>query len=221
MDQLPTKEQERIKADSIKTYPIGQSPFQKRHGYIAGATAEAVRAIPLVEALKRAVELTDDLPVDWTGTGSPKEGEKDAKIWAEKWRTEVIVPLSSYTGEQPESSEKSELEQLRQWKREAIEVYAPIHEYAQNHPEARLGVSMVAFVVERALKYDEKQTGEQPAQQPADKKKEALMSILQLRGGAVEEFRRHDYRALYEIYNQIAEIAAQALTGEQPLKSEG
>lgn len=44
--------------------------------------------------------------------------------------------------------------------------------------------------------------------------REALTTILQLRGGAVEEFRRHDYRALYELYNQIAEIAEKALQGE-------
>lgn len=56
-NQLPADVQERIKADSIKSYPIPVkfldqvSCMERREGYIAGATAERERAQLLVDML--------------------------------------------------------------------------------------------------------------------------------------------------------------------------
>ncbi|MGN6417783.1 MAG: hypothetical protein ACTHMC_09845 [Pseudobacter sp.] len=50
-----------------------------------------------------------------------------------------------------------EVAELRRWKKEAMEVYLPIHEYAEGHPSIKLGASIVAFVVDRAIQYDKTQ----------------------------------------------------------------
>lgn len=52
---------------------------------------------------------------------------------------------------------QKEVEELRQWRKEAMAVYDPIHEYAQHHPDIKLGTSMVSFVVDRAKMYDKMQ----------------------------------------------------------------
>lgn len=65
--------------------------------------------------------------------------------------------LAPYADAVPQEDLQKEVEVLRQWKKEAMAVYDPIHEYAQHHPDIKLGASMVSFVVDRAKMYDKMQ----------------------------------------------------------------
>lgn len=196
MEQQPTKEQDRIHQEAkayAKSHGRKEIGYYQIN-YEAGATAEAGRAKLLVSVVKEIKDrilryeqtnglnpfLLDLLLLTNEALSSYTGEQPETKFECGNCKTVVSgsepperCPKCNNhprpwnkTGEQPESSGKSELEQLRQWKREAMEVYAPIHAYTQNHPEAKLGASMVAFVLERARKYDELQKGEQPAQQP-------------------------------------------------------
>lgn len=51
--------------------------------------------------------------------------------------------------------EEVELRVLRYWKESAIILLNKISEYAEKHPDIRLGESMVDFVINRARKYDQ------------------------------------------------------------------
>lgn len=256
MEQLPTKEQilEKHYNAITEKYPnknwlqnVNDAPEAVEMTLAAMEEYAAVRAMHLVEGLEKVIHASN------AGRTLSQIDSHVASI-ARKY-------LSSYTGDQKPSfvdfarsggiignepgeqpkistiskSERRELEELRQWKREAMETYGPIHEYAQNHPKSRLGMSMVEFVVERARKYDEKQTAEQPAQQPAlvSSDSDALASppnFDQLVAMIEKLFR--DYLAdvmkepakgidkaweRYKILNHLYRDGA----GEQPLKSEG
>jgi hypothetical protein len=49
---------------------------------------------------------------------------------------------------------KKEADDLQRWKREACLVIDPIIEYGQRHPDAKLGHSIVTFVIDRCKDYD-------------------------------------------------------------------
>lgn len=66
---------------------------------------------------------------------------------------------------------------LESWKREASEVLAPVMEYAQGHPEAKLGSSLAQFVVDRCKAYDQLMQDHQAMKEREDKYRTALRNI--------------------------------------------
>ena len=53
------------------------------------------------------------------------------------------------------SQTEDELRSLRQWKESAMSLFRQIDEYADKHPDIKLGKSKVEFVIDRARKYDQ------------------------------------------------------------------
>lgn len=85
-----------------------------------------------------------------------------ATEWAQKWYDQAQennrIEVSRINREREYERQLRELqhehEALQRWKEEAKALLNPIFEYAQDHPDMKLGGSMIEFVLNRCKEYD-------------------------------------------------------------------
>lgn len=230
MDQLPKEIRDRLNNEG-REYSIQSGFGRDEDSYIAGATAEAVRAMPLVDSCEAL--LNAPLP----------SNESEMTSWIETARMMAQAALSSYTGERPIPETEDQfierhLTRIKQLQKELKEKFEKVEQPANLIPNDLLFEQWLGkkglFKTEQGFEYAipksvgiysfeyvykwffSETTKEQPTQQPTEMyhlTEEQLKEYCMAYNNWWWEQSSED-----EVWDKFI---ANRQAGEQPLKSEG